>query len=185
MTILCSLMSKDQFGVVEAMHMDNWEVETQQTEAKQKELQDFQKSHPSLPFATLHFFLDVEGSVWTCGRNDFGQLGLGHTMSKFKAENVVGLPAIKSMAGGAIHSLFVDFEGSVWACGYNGHDQLGLGDTTDRNKAEKVAGLPRINTISAGNYHSHFIDEEGGVWVCGCNGNGQLGLGHSTNQSKA
>src|SRR3990167_2822048 len=106
-------------------------------------------------------------------------------MSKFKAEKVAGVPAIKSMAGGALHSLFLDFEGSVWSCGYNGHEQLGLGDTTDRNKAEKVAGLPRINTISAGNYHSHFIDEEGGVWVCGCNGNGQLGLGHSTNQSKA
>src|SRR3990167_1727894 len=58
MTILCSLMSKDQFGVVGPMHM---EVETQQTEAKQKELQDFQKSHPSLPFSSLHFFWMLKG----------------------------------------------------------------------------------------------------------------------------
>src|SRR3990167_2106981 len=61
MTILCSLMSKDLFGAVEAMHMDNWEAETQQTEAKQKELQDFQKSHPSLPFSSLHFFWMLKG----------------------------------------------------------------------------------------------------------------------------
>src|SRR3990167_5622699 len=55
-TILYSWMNLDQFGAVEPIQMDNWEVETQQRdEAKQKELQDFQKSHPSLPFTILHF----------------------------------------------------------------------------------------------------------------------------------
>src|SRR3990167_494610 len=93
-------------------------------------------------------FLDVEGSVWSCGANAYGQLGSGNTTNRSKA-------------GGDLHSLFLDFEGSVWSCGYNGHGELGLGDTTNRNKAEKVAGLPKINTISAGDYHSQFIDEEG------------------------
>src|SRR3990167_163873 len=95
-------------------------------------------------------FLDVEGSVWSCGRNDSGQLGVGDTTNKAKAEKVAGVPAIKSMAGD-LHSLFLDFEGSVWSCGFNSNGELGLGDTTNRNKAEKVAGLPKINTISAGN----------------------------------
>src|SRR3990167_5445644 len=48
-------MNLVHFGAVERMDLGNWEVETQQTESKQKELQDFQKSHPSLQLTSLHF----------------------------------------------------------------------------------------------------------------------------------
>ena len=44
MTILCSLMLKHLFGVVEPMHMDNWEVETQHNEKKQKKIKTEQDS---------------------------------------------------------------------------------------------------------------------------------------------
>src|SRR3990167_163875 len=44
MTILCSLMSKDQFGAVAEMIVDNWEWEIQQTRPKQRRLQEFLQS---------------------------------------------------------------------------------------------------------------------------------------------
>src|SRR3990167_8444167 len=129
-------------------------------------------------------FLDFEGSVWSCGNNQFGQLGNGEITNRSKAERIAGLPKITSILAIYQSSFFLDVEGSVWSCGYNYHGELGLGNTTNRSKAEKIAGLPRIINISAGSYHSHFIDEGGSVWVCGHNARGELGLAHSTHQSK-
>src|SRR3990167_3853667 len=125
-------------------------------------------------------FLDSLASVWSCGYNQYGGLGLGDTRDRNKAEKIQGLPAIKSMAGGYYHALFLDCEGSVWSCGYNGQGRLGLGDTTHRNKAEKIQGLPAIKSMAGGGHFSMFVDEQGNVWVCGSNQNGELGLGHTT-----
>src|SRR3990167_8051692 len=93
-------------------------------------------------------FIDCEGSVWACGHNKHGQLGLGDTTHRNKAEKIQGLPAIKSMAGGVHWSMFVDEQGNVWVCGGNERGELGLGDTTHRSKAEKIQGLPAIKSMA-------------------------------------
>ena len=123
-------------------------------------------------------FLDCEGSVWSCGYNAHGELGLGDTSHRNKAEKIQGLPAIKSIAGGYHHALFLDCEGSAWSCGYNTHGNLGLGDTSHTNKAEKIEGLPAIKSMAGEVHFSLFVDEEGKVWVCGGNCFGELGLGN-------
>ena len=104
--------------------MDNWVTEKLTNRSKTEKIARLRKITSILAIYQSSFFLDVEGSVWSCGSNDHGQLGLGDTTSKVKAGKVEGLPAIKSIAGGAYHSLFLDFEGSVWSCGYNGHGEL-------------------------------------------------------------
>ena len=129
--------------------------------------------------STSSVFLDSEGSVWVCGKNEYGELGLGDTINRNNAEKIRGIPLIKSVAGGYSHSLFLDCEGSVWACGCNQNGQLGLGDRRNRSKPEKIGGLPAIKSM-AGGWYSIFVDEEGNVWVCGANYAGELGMGHTT-----
>src|SRR3990167_3290528 len=125
---------------------------------------------------------DANGSVWSCGYNGNGQLGLGDQKHRNVPKQITNLPKVSSAIALNYSSMFLDCEGSVWACGWNQYGQLGLGDTTSRNKAEKIEGLPAINSITGGYYHALFLDCEGSVWSCGYNGQGNLGLGDTTNR---
>ena len=98
----------------------------------------------TLAFGDSSIFLDCEGSVWSCGYNEPGNLGLGDTSDRNKAEKIQVLPAIKSMAGGVYWSMFVDEQGNVWVCGRNQDGELGLGHTTQINSPQKnnnVSGI--------------------------------------------
>ena len=57
-------------------------------------------------------FLDPYGTVWSCGNNQDGELGLGHNTMISSPQRTVS---------GAAFCLFVDANASVWSCGYNGH----------------------------------------------------------------
>lgn len=75
-----------------------------------------------------------DGAVFGWGRNDKGQLGLGHKLpvksptrlfEKFKGK-------IKSVACGPETSNVMDESGQAWGCGWNEHGNLGVGDCEDR-----------------------------------------------------
>ncbi|MDR1912310.1 MAG: hypothetical protein LBQ52_08215 [Helicobacteraceae bacterium] len=77
-----------------------------------------------------------DGTVWTTGWNDKGQLGLGDTLdrAKFtKAANFKG-GAIAAIGGGEKHTILLDTNGRIWTSGYNYYGQLGLDDAPDRTE---------------------------------------------------
>ena len=138
--------------------------------------------------------------LFACGRNDYGQLGLGYTSplsAPVTVFNYVPHPTnndygwIDIAAG--LHSLAVDEWGELYSCGRNNYGQLGLGDSglgTNRNIFTHVNTnfQPGINpveidppSIFVGVYHSLVRDQNGDLWSCGDNQYGQLGLG-DTNQ---
>jgi len=69
-----------------------------------------------------------DGSVWGCGANFYGKLGLGHyrggLVCKF-SRMILPQPAI-GIASSYGHSLVILQGGSVWGCGDNNYHQLGL-----------------------------------------------------------
>jgi alpha-tubulin suppressor-like RCC1 family protein len=76
-----------------------------------------------------------DGTVWAWGYGLRGQLGVGERTSggragsgpnSIDAAQVPGLPAIKAVAGGLLHSLAVDEEGTLWAWGTNQNGQFGV-----------------------------------------------------------
>ena len=80
-------------------------------------------------------FLDIEGTVYGCGWNGDGQLGLGNIRVALDFNGVLdlkypvvipGLPKIQILHTRYNHSIFLDFEGGVWVCGWNNKSQLGL-----------------------------------------------------------
>uniref|UniRef100_UPI003134273B probable E3 ubiquitin-protein ligase HERC4 isoform 6 n=1 Tax=Mus musculus TaxID=10090 RepID=UPI003134273B len=102
------------------------------------------------------FVLD-DGTVYTCGCNDLGQLG--HEKSRKKPEQVVALDAqnIVAVACGEAHTLALNDKGQVYAWGLDSDGQLGL------QGSEECIRVPRnikslsdiqIVQVACGYYHS-------------------------------
>ena len=121
--------------------------------------------------------------VWSCGRNVYGELGLGHITTTYTPEKVVNLPPIISISAGHHFSLFLDANGCIWSCGDNGSGRLGLGDQNPRRTPEQIKKLPKIISAIALKNSSIFLDCEGSVWSCGKNEYGNLGLGDSRSRN--
>merc|ERR1712185_648597 len=80
--------------------------------------------------------LAEDGTVFACGRNDYGQLGLGDTTNRSTFTAVPALPdgkVAKQVVAGRFHTMILAEDGTVFACGRNGHGQLGLGDEANRH----------------------------------------------------
>ena len=132
---------------------------------------------------THSLYLDISGSVWSCGVNGAGQLGFGDQTPRPKPAKL-NLPKIISVSAGNNHSLFLDCNGIVWSCGNNQTGQLGLGDKIQRSTPEKITSLPSITSIFCIDHSSFFLDTTGAVWSCGSNKNGELGLGDRLHRFK-
>ncbi|MEM4239048.1 MAG: hypothetical protein QXP49_05010, partial [Nitrososphaerota archaeon] len=95
--------------------------------------------------------LTSDGSVYTWGYNNYGQLGLGDTSTR-KVPVRVNLPyQIVNISSGTYYVLAVASDGSVWAWGLNSDGQLGIGNTTNQYSPVKVL-LPsseKITTVVA------------------------------------
>lgn len=121
-------------------------------------------------------FLDIEGNVWACGWNAYGQLGLVDLHTDHDLTKIEGLPPIVSLTSKYNHTMAVDESGGVWAFGWNYSYQLGIaGCNISNNVPTKLSNLPLIQAVSTGKSFSLFLDVDGCVWGCGDNQHGQLG----------
>jgi len=120
-----------------------------------------------------------DGTIKCCGRNNYGQLGLGHTNSPVSTVMDLPFTGVKNIVGGLYYTFFIMQDGSVKCCGNNNQGQLGLGHTN--NPVSTVTDLPLtgVKNIVCGNSHTFFIMQDGSIKVCGDNTNGQLGLGNT------
>ena len=121
-----------------------------------------------------------DGSLWTAGRNDYGQLGNGKTGTNQK-KPIKAMTSVSQVAFGSEHTGIIKKDGSLWMCGNNEDGQLGDGTESDRNKPKKV--MSGVAAVSAGNYYTAIIKKDGSLWMCGSNEYGQLGDGTESDRS--
>ena len=122
--------------------------------------------------------LKRDGSVWTTGWNEYGQLGDGSTVDKTNYVKVFSSGA-KAVSVGSRHSIMLGHDGSVWATGYNVDGQLGDGSKTNSKIFVEVIS-DGVKAVAAGGFHSMVLNEDGSVWAAGSNQRGQLGERSST-----
>ena len=130
--------------------------------------------------------LTEDGFVYTCGKNNYGQLGTNEFLTNNVELNFMQIVRsdVKKVSCG-INTLFIlTNNGDVYACGQNNYGQLGLGDTTNRNVPTLIPNFSNIIDINTSSYyHTLFLTENEEVYACGLNNKGQLGIGNTTNMN--
>ena len=119
--------------------------------------------------------LKSDGTVWTWGRNDNGQLGNGTTASSETPVQVQNLTDVIAVAGGYEHTIALKSDGTVWTWGSNYREQFKI--------PVQVKNLTGIIDIAGGGTHSIALKSDGTVWAWGMGGSGQLGNGTTSSRS--
>ena len=140
--------------------------------------------------------LKRDGTIWTSGLNDSGQLGLGDSESANIFYPVPGGDTDWSkIAAGYFHSLALKTNCTLWAWGDNSQGQLGIGGTwidgggywyvipTYSYTPAQVGTDSDWITVSGGYDHSLGIKTNATLWIWGNNEGGQLGIGDYINRS--
>ena len=124
--------------------------------------------------------LKGNGTVWTWGYNNYGQLGLGDTNNRTEPTQT-NMKNVIDIAAGTNHILVLKSDGTVWSTGTNKYGQLGDGSTVDSNSFHKVKlnengeYLENIVSIAAGYSTSYAVTSDGEVYGWGSNDDGELG----------
>lgn len=128
--------------------------------------------------------LKADGTVWSWGANDTGQLGTNDGPAREAPAPIAGLSSVAAIATGYGHSLALKVDGTVWAWGDNSFAQLGDGTQTNRTSPVQISGLSDVVAIAAGRMHSMALRADGTVWTWGANFFQQLGDGGFMPQSR-
>jgi len=128
--------------------------------------------------------IKTDGSLWTWGANDYGQLGDGTTIDSALPLRVAtnGPTNVIAVSGGYTHSLALASDSRVWAWGEGDVGEIGNGQWADSSQPLLVSGLTNISAIASGGYHSLAISN-GFVWAWGFNWDGELGNGTKTHSA--
>jgi alpha-tubulin suppressor-like RCC1 family protein len=128
----------------------------------------------------VHFMILLDGDLYSWGKNESGQLGLGHyehspNPKKVELSNVIKISC------GICHSMALTKEGEVYVWGSSTRGQLGLGHIHSRSspccvRINHLSDGESISAISAKGCHSMALTNFGNVYVWGNNMSGQLGL---------
>ena len=128
--------------------------------------------------------LQPNGTLWSFGRNQFGQLGLNTVIDVSSPVQIGGISTWTQIACGYVHSLAIQSNGTLWAWGNNSFGSLGLGSLTLRSSPAQVGSLSVWTQIALGRgSHSLALQSDGTLWAWGINFAGQLGLSDTNNRS--
>jgi len=138
-----------------------------------------------------NFGTKTDGTLWSWGYNDRGQLGDNSTVQR-SSPIQVGTDTTWSFAGTCrgytSNSNGVKTNGTLWSWGYNIFGPLGLNQANPVNISSptQVPGTTWStdeSKMGRGFYHNHAIKTDGTLWAWGWNNKGQLGLNNTTIRS--
>ena len=124
--------------------------------------------------------LKEDGTVWTTGANNVGQLGDGTNVNKNEPVQVridenTYLTNVRKISVGMEWATALTLDGKVYTWGYNGYGQLAQGDTTNlfyakQAKIDENTYIENVIDIMTGNVELGALTKEGKVYVAGHNG---------------
>lgn len=129
------------------------------------------------------FCVTVSGRVFSWGRNDFGQLGLGDRENR-KCPCLLKMlrsQAVKFVAAGDHHTAVLTEDGGVFTFGSSdkgqlGHDAISEFEVNPRKVFELMGSV--VTQVACGKQHTiAFVPNSKQIFACGSGSLGQLGQG--------
>lgn len=131
---------------------------------------------PESGFGLFALCIKTDGTLWSWGGNQYGQLGKGDT-NKRSSPVQVGSSTTWSAISAGYMALAVD-NGKLFSWGNNQYGGLGLGDDANRSSPVQVGALTTWASPAISKYSSLCVKTDGTLWSWGNNGFGELGLGY-------
>ena len=129
-----------------------------------------------------------DGTVWGCGDNNYGQLGIG--ISGYETNKLIftqcngNINNAIEISCGSVHTMIIRDDHTVWGCGSNYWGQLGIGNNEDKSAfIECIGNINNAISISGGSSHTILLKNDGTLLTCGRNNKGQLGIGNNEDKS--
>jgi alpha-tubulin suppressor-like RCC1 family protein len=131
--------------------------------------------------------IKTDGTLWTWGLNNLGQLGVNDTNTRCTpVTTFAGGTNWKQVSGGYYHIAAIKTDGTLWTWGLNNSGQLGVNNTTTPicTPVTTFAGGTNWKQVgSCGQVHTAAIKTDGSLWTWGANAFG--GLGDNTSISRS
>ena len=111
--------------------------------------------------------LRADGSLWTWGGNQYGQLGDGSLINRAQPVRVGTNATWHSVAAGGAHTVAIRDDGTLWSWGFNDVGQLGDGTLTRRVIAVQVGTNSNWRVAAAGLGRTTAVRGDGTLWTWG------------------
>ncbi len=120
----------------------------------------------------------ADGTLYGRGRNDFGQLGDGTTITDYSTMRQIGTDNDWSdIFSSDNHTIAIKVNGTLWAWGRNNEGQIGNGTTINQLIPIQIGTDNDWIAVGTGDYNSIALKSNGTIWTWGKNDYGQLGNG--------
>ena len=128
--------------------------------------------------------LKSDGSLWSCGYNNDGELGLGDTTTVRTFTQVTTNidNDVIDIDCGDYHTVAIKKDGTVWVTGDNQYNQLGIGSVSNVTEFTQISDVnenvvTNAIQVGCGHYTTMIVKKDGTLWGVGYDGVGSLGMG--------
>lgn len=129
--------------------------------------------------------IKTDGTLWTWGKNDTGQLGINNSTNKCTpVTTFAGGTNWRQVSCGQGFMAAIKTDGTLWTWGKNTAAELGINTNTSRGTpVTTFAGGTNWKEVAAGYSHVLATKNDGTLWVWGKNTAAELGINATTNRS--
>ena len=133
--------------------------------------------------------IKTDGTLWTWGRNTYGQLGHNNTTQRNTPTKLGTATNWRQVSCGGHHIAAIKTDGTLWIWGKNSYGQLGnrfRGSSHHRSTpVTTYAGGTNWKEVACGREFTLAVKTDGTLWVWGRNNTRQLGLGPGQTSDKS
>ncbi len=137
-----------EFSKVQSSNLDNYSgllvnddclyVTKDNSEFLNVKLSDNFQDYKKIELTDNNMFIVMnDGTLYACGLNNYGQLGLGDTVNR-SVMTKVDIDNVLDIKGNGNSTFVLKNNGTLYSCGYNSSGILGLKDNTNRNIFTKI-----------------------------------------------
>jgi alpha-tubulin suppressor-like RCC1 family protein len=127
--------------------------------------------------------IKTDGTLWTWGNNDTGQLGVGNKNGSASPLQVGALTDWSSVSvdtmgvNQGVHVAAIKTNGTLWLWGGSSYGKLGIGaGYVNKSSPVQIGALTNWSGVSVGAVHTAAVKTDGTLWLWGQASYGKLGF---------